>query len=391
MIDDTTVRRRKTFSLKDVKELDAFPKVSDSYQETRVSGGGVSLVTFTIILILTFSEIMRYLRSDVKYDYEVDRAHEGKIQLNIDITVAMQCANIGADVLDVTNENVLMTSSTLEEEDTYFDLTPRQRNYYSMMQKYSTYLKDQYHSLHKLLWKTGYMVGLRTSRPEREIKPTTQPDACRIHGTLEINKVAGNFHVTAGKPVPVIPRGHAHFAFIKERDYNFSHRIDHFSFGRRTPGLIYALDYDERVTMNNLYMAQYFLQVVPTSVNTFISQVDTYQFAVTHKNRTINHSKGSHGVPGIFFKYDLSPIKVKITEEKRGFGRLLIRLAGIVGGVFATSSILHSLLCSGIDLICCRFKKSTPDQIPAQSSLITPPFDSGDTVPAVVPTQPATS
>lgn len=107
--------------------------------------------------------------------------------------------DIGADVLDVTNENVLLTSSTLEEEETFFELSPNQRNYYLMMQRYSAYLKDQYHSLHKLLWKTGYMVGLSTSRPEREIKPEATPDACRIHGSLEINRVAGNFHITAGK------------------------------------------------------------------------------------------------------------------------------------------------------------------------------------------------
>lgn len=33
----------------------------------------------------------------------------------------------------------------------------------------------------------------------REDVPEGQPDACRIHGSLEVSKVAGNFHVTAGK------------------------------------------------------------------------------------------------------------------------------------------------------------------------------------------------
>jgi hypothetical protein len=33
----------------------------------------------------------------------------------------------------------------------------------------------------------------------REIEPEGPADACRIHGTLEVNKVAGNFHITAGK------------------------------------------------------------------------------------------------------------------------------------------------------------------------------------------------
>lgn len=33
--------------------------------------------------------------------------------------------------------------------------------------------------------------------------------ACRLYGSLELNKVAGNFHITAGKTLP-LPRGHAH-------------------------------------------------------------------------------------------------------------------------------------------------------------------------------------
>jgi len=37
--------------------------------------------------------------------------------------------------------------------------------------------------------------------------------ACRLHGKLELNKVAGNFHVTAGKTLPLL-RGHAHIAAL---------------------------------------------------------------------------------------------------------------------------------------------------------------------------------
>ena len=33
----------------------------------------------------------------------------------------------------------------------------------------------------------------------REVTPDTPTDGCRFHGSLEVNKVAGNFHITAGK------------------------------------------------------------------------------------------------------------------------------------------------------------------------------------------------
>jgi hypothetical protein len=33
----------------------------------------------------------------------------------------------------------------------------------------------------------------------REIKLEQKADACRLHGTLEVNKLAGNFHIILGK------------------------------------------------------------------------------------------------------------------------------------------------------------------------------------------------
>ncbi|MED6243976.1 Endoplasmic reticulum-Golgi intermediate compartment protein 2, partial [Ameca splendens] len=45
------------------------------------------------------------------------------------------------------------------------------------------------------------------------------------------------------------PRGHAHLAALVSHDsYNFSHRIDHLSFGEEIPGLINPLDGTEKIT-----------------------------------------------------------------------------------------------------------------------------------------------
>ena len=62
--------------------------------------------------------------------------------------------------------------------------------------------------------------------PERRVKPASAPDACRVHGSLTLNKVAGNFHVTAGKALP-IAGAHAYMTgFMDRTDYNFSHWIE---------------------------------------------------------------------------------------------------------------------------------------------------------------------
>ena len=81
----------------------------------------------------------------------------------------------------------------------------------------------------------------------RRQQPSEPYDACRIHGTMSLNKVEGNFHITAGKSVPLL-RGHAHLSgFMDEKEYNFTHRIDKFSFGKSHAGIVHPLEGDEKI------------------------------------------------------------------------------------------------------------------------------------------------
>lgn len=49
-------------------------------------------------------------------------------------------------------------------------------------------------------------------------------------------------------------------------------------------------------------------------------------------------------VLGVFFKYDLSSILVRVNEVHRPFWQFLVRLCGIVGGIFATSGEMNVTL-----------------------------------------------
>ena len=81
----------------------------------------------------------------------------------------------------------------------------------------------------------------------RRTEPNEPYDACRIHGTMSLNKVEGNFHITAGKSVPLL-RGHAHLSgFMDEKEYNFTHRIDQFGFGKPHAGIVHPLAGDEKI------------------------------------------------------------------------------------------------------------------------------------------------
>ncbi|XP_072001096.1 endoplasmic reticulum-Golgi intermediate compartment protein 2 isoform X1 [Engystomops pustulosus] len=343
--------RRKTLSL--VKELDAFPKVPDSYVETSASRGTVSLLAFSIMAILTILEFLVYRDTWMRYDYEVDRDFTSKLRLNIDITVAMRCQYVGADVLDLA-ETMVTSAEGLVYEPVTFDLSPQQRQWQRMLQQIQSRLQEEA-SLQDLLFKSA-MRSSFTALPPREDSPTEPPSACRIHGHLDINKVAGNFHITVGKAIPH-PRGHAHLAALVSHDsYNFSHRIDHLSFGEVLPGIINPLDGMEKIAQESNQMYQYFITIVPTKLNTHKVYGDTHQFSVTERERVINHATGSHGVSGIFMKYDISSLMVTVTEDHMPLWKFLVRLCGIIGGIFTTTGMIHGLAEFFVDIVCCRFK-----------------------------------
>jgi hypothetical protein len=48
----------------------------------------------------------------------------------------------------------------------------------------------------------------------------------------------------------------------------------------------------------------------------------------------INHALGDHGLPGVFFMFDISPILVQLSEQRRSFLHFLTGVCAIVGGVF---------------------------------------------------------
>ncbi|RXM36240.1 Endoplasmic reticulum-Golgi intermediate compartment protein 2 [Acipenser ruthenus] len=75
--------------------------------------------------------------------------------------------------------------------------------------------------------------------------------------------------------------------------------------------------------------------------------------------RVINHATGSHGVSGIFMKYDINSLMVTVTEQHMPFWQFLVRLCGIIGGIFSTTGMVHGLVGFLVDIVCCRFKLGT--------------------------------
>ena len=67
----------------------------------------------------------------------------------------LYCVDVGADVLDQTGQNTEMFGH-LQEEEVSFELSPKQINYFKTMHHINSYLREEYHTLHEFLWRTGF-------------------------------------------------------------------------------------------------------------------------------------------------------------------------------------------------------------------------------------------
>ena len=69
-----------------------------------------------------------------------------------------------------------------------------------------------------------------------------QGEGCNIHGSLEVNKVAGNFHFAPGKSFINHISILIDLLSLQTESYNISHKINKLSFGDSIPGVVNPLD-----------------------------------------------------------------------------------------------------------------------------------------------------
>lgn len=119
--------------------------------------------------------------------------------------------------------------------------------------------------------------------PERTNKPNRPFDACRIHGALTLNKVAGNFHITGGKSIH-FGRGHIHItSLFADSPLNFTHRINRLSFGEHTAGVVHPLEGDERIITDSNYCSfQYIFQIVQNDIHVNFNDFRYHNGSVFH-------------------------------------------------------------------------------------------------------------
>jgi len=86
------------------------------------------------------------------------------------------------------------------------------------------------------------------------------------------------------------------------------------------------------------------MQVVPTLYIDGIKNESTYQFSSMENSEIVNLNSNHWHLPGIFFKYDFFPLRVKMIRKPSYLSHFLTRICAILGGTWVVVGIIYSSL-----------------------------------------------
>ena len=326
-----------------IKNLDAFPRAEDHLLQKTQSGALVSIIGLIIMATLFLHELGYYLTTYTVHEMSVNMKRGETLPIHINMTFpSLPCDVLSVDAIDMSGKH---------EVDLDTNIWKLRLNSYGQIigSEYISDLVEKEHTNHKHdndndkdHGHSEQKTHLQTfdesteSTIEKVKEALKNGEGCRVYGVLDVQRVAGNFHISVhGLNIYVAQK-----IFDGAKNVNVSHVIHDLSFGPKYPGIHNPLDETTRIVHDASGTFKYYIKVVPTEYRYISKEVlPTNQFSVTEYFSPINTQNGRTW-PAVYFLYDLSPITVTIREERRSFFHFITRLCAVLGGTFAVTGML---------------------------------------------------
>ncbi|CDW55645.1 Endoplasmic reticulum-Golgi intermediate compartm ent protein 3 [Trichuris trichiura] len=352
-----------------VRRFDAYSKPLEDCRVRTLSGGAVTVVCVILMVVLFVSQLKSYLSTEIVEELFVDTTvGDEHLKINFDILFpALDCQFISVDAMDIAGQlqsnvtesvwkDAIVDSRTTVEAKPISELSRAQSTTPSTTTCGSCYgaeiepkmccntcddVKRAYLLKGWVLGELDKIVQCRDEEWVRKLR-NSRGVGCRVHGWLEVSKVAGNFHIAPGSTVKDL-HSHVHnLHAVGPKSFNTSHIVRHFSFGTPYPGKQYPLDGQQTITESGGVMVHYFVKIVPTVyVDAQKDRILTHQFSVTKHQQTIG-AADSAGLPGFFVSYEFSPLMVQLSHRDKPFAHFIAKVCALIGGLFTVASILDS-------------------------------------------------
>lgn len=159
-----------------------------------------------VSILLTFSEIGRWWRGTETHNFAVEKGVSRSMQTNLDIVVKMQCHDLHINVQDAAGDRIL-AASKLKRDPTNWSQWVDAKGIHKLGRDSQGRVNTGEGWQHLAEHDEGFgeehihdIVALGKKRAKWSKTPRLwggQGDSCRIYGSLDLNKVQGDFHITA--------------------------------------------------------------------------------------------------------------------------------------------------------------------------------------------------
>ena len=273
-------------------------------------------------------EFKNYFIIKTKSELLIDnRASSSSLKINVDLTMhRIPCYILNMDISDFTGAHTSNVQGTLVK---------------------------------KHLDKDGNVLSMDASEVNKKhdheneftsedvIKAFNEEQGCRLTGSFSVMRLPGNFHVASHTFAPFIRQFREKGELIH---FNLTHTIHHISFEDEKDINLIKEKFNEGIMtpMDGFYLVDdtqgtllnYYINIIPTEYEDIDgNKYEAFQF--TYKQKKVDSGRM---IPTIFFRYDISPMKMKYTKYYPGHFDGLINICAIFGGMFTIAGIIDSLL-----------------------------------------------
>lgn len=194
---------------------------------------------------------------------------------------------------------------------------------------------------------SGWAAAVRQAKDAKE--------GCRISGNLTVNRVSGQLYFAVGHSVEQIQGSLIHRfpgmadgtrdELIFGSDYNHTFHKVHFGEDylpeQENPLDGTSGDPTEDSSVNLGAKYTYFLKIVPTVYNKDGGeQLNAAQYSMT-KYVGVNRRTS---IPGVWLDYEISPMVIRYSEQRRSFSHFITNLCAIIGGVYAVAGVVDTVI-----------------------------------------------
>lgn len=376
--------------------LDAFSKTVEDARIKTTSGGVITLICICIVMFLIRNEYNDYTSIITRPELVVDKDINKKLDINLDISFPnLPCDVLTLDILDITEElQVDILKSGFEkfrivDGEEILDSSPLMGNEMSLLEMakglkqgeqgecgscYGALPQDNNEyccndcetvrlAYAAKTW--GFYDGSNIEQCEKEgyvqrlKERIDRNEGCRIKGTSQINRVSGNMHFAPGASLTNYER-HSHDLSLYQKyteKFNFDHIVNHLSFGSHSnEGRLllkstHTLDQHEEKLNHKYHVFNYYLKVVATRFEFLNSEpIESNQYSVIEHDRPLAGGKDSDhqhtlhargGLPGVFFHFDISPMKIINKEQyAKTWSGFILGVVSSVAGVLMVGSLI---------------------------------------------------